>query len=319
MSEPSISFDEQCGSFLGWQNVRGVRLKTYLDIAPKFSGWSCTPAAHTSAHGTKHRATCLTEYTVWQRTLVSAGTLNLKSPPSKSSVSSQPCQVAKCRSGIAEHTVCNNEVTSPASKTLKHLVTICTTFLNRTKLCSLPTQFPQPTAIFPHADFYKRDSVHWEVRTTPSDQFRGLQPCHVTAQTRIQSRVRPCGICGGRSGSRTYFSPSTIPPTLHTHFYLNTARTRTASQQSLGTLKQRCDLSEIGNVGHKSVVTPFHAPVHSTSHNAGIIIFPYPQAADTLLPMSTDPNPTSLSALLLTVYFIAASYAIGVTCTSPSG
>jgi hypothetical protein len=75
------------------------------------------------------------------------------------------------------------------------------------------------------------------------------------------------------------FSPaSTIPSTLHTHFHLNPARTRTASEQSLGTFKQRCDLSEIGNVGHKCVVTPFHAPAHSTSHNAGIIIFPYPQA-----------------------------------------
>ena len=43
------------------------------------------------------------------------------------------------------------------------------------------------------------------------------------------------------------------------------------------------------------------------------------QNSETLLPMSTDPNPTSLSALLLTVYFLAASYAIGITCTSPSG
>jgi hypothetical protein len=43
------------------------------------------------------------------------------------------------------------------------------------------------------------------------------------------------------------------------------------------------------------------------------------QNSDTLLPMSTDPNPTSLSALLLTVYFLAAFYAIGVTCTSTSG
>jgi hypothetical protein len=75
------------------------------------------------------------------------------------------------------------------------------------------------------------------------------------------------------------FSPgSTTPSTLHTRFHLNTARTRRASEQSLGTLKQRCDLSEIGNVGHKSVVTPFHAPAHSTSYNADIIIFPYPQA-----------------------------------------
>jgi hypothetical protein len=71
---------------------------------------------------------------------------------------------------------------------------------------------------------------------------------------------------------------STTPPMLHTHFHLNTVRTIRASEQSLGTFKQRCDLSEIGNVGHKSVVTPFHAPAHSTSHNAGIIIFPYPQA-----------------------------------------
>ena len=41
------------------------------------------------------------------------------------------------------------------------------------------------------------------------------------------------------------------------------------------------------------------------------------QNSDTLLPMSTDPNPTSLLALLLTVYFLVAFYAIGVMCTSP--
>jgi hypothetical protein len=33
--------------------------------------------------------------------------------------------------------------------------------------------------------------------------------------------------------------------------------------------------------------------------------------------MSTDPNPTSLSALLLNVYFLAAFYAIGATLYFP--
>ena len=31
----------------------------------------------------------------------------------------------------------------------------------------------------------------------------------ITAEAQVRSRVRPCGICGGQSGTATYFSPST--------------------------------------------------------------------------------------------------------------
>jgi hypothetical protein len=46
----------------------------------------------------------------------------------------------------------------------------------------------------------------------------------VTAETRVRVRVDPCGICGGQSGTRAGFSPSSsvfpvniIPPLLHIH------------------------------------------------------------------------------------------------------
>jgi hypothetical protein len=38
---------------------------------------------------------------------------------------------------------------------------------------------------------------------------QAVSPRPLTAEARVQSRVSPCGICGGRSGTRTGFSPST--------------------------------------------------------------------------------------------------------------
>jgi hypothetical protein len=93
-----------------------------------------------------------------------------------------------------------NKVRLPAYKTLKHLVIIRTTFLNtRSPQISHNLQ-PYFSTQHKRSAFTSQQAVctHCGVTTAPSDQFRGLRPRQVSrptikAETRIQSRVRPCG------------------------------------------------------------------------------------------------------------------------------
>jgi hypothetical protein len=47
-------------------------------------------------------------------------------------------------------------------------------------------------------------------------QVVSLRP--LTAEARVRSRVSPCGICGGQSGTGTGFSPSTLVFPCQFHF-----------------------------------------------------------------------------------------------------
>jgi hypothetical protein len=78
-------------------------------------------------------------------------------------------------------------------------------------------------------------------------------PCHnsecqspdLAAETRVQTQVSSCEICGGRSDTGTGFSSgapvslvSTIPPVLHTHLHLHFTLTRKTERRSLGTFQK---------------------------------------------------------------------------------
>ena len=57
---------------------------------------------------------------------------------------------------------------------------------------------------------------NWALSGRAIAQAASRQP--LTAEARVRSRVSPCGICGGQSGTRTDFSPSTstFPCQFHT-------------------------------------------------------------------------------------------------------
>jgi hypothetical protein len=80
----------------------------------------------------------------------------------------------------------------------------------------------------------------------------------LAAGAHVQSSVSPREICGVQSGTGTgyglgnFLSPvRIIPPMLHTHLHLNTCLIRRTSGRSLGTLKQRIVISDIGTLDWK--------------------------------------------------------------------
>ena len=79
----------------------------------------------------------------------------------------------------------------------------------------------------------------------------------VITETPVQSRISPCEICGGQSGTlgRVFLrllrsSPvSIIQPLLHTHLHLHIALTRRTNQRILGTLQKAMLFLKAGSIG----------------------------------------------------------------------
>jgi hypothetical protein len=105
--------------------------------------------------------------------------------------------------------------------------------------------------------FYVVCTLHFIMSLSPNQQTHKiinkykmyLQPLHLTAEARLRSRVSPCGICDGQSGTGTSFFPSTSVFPCHFHSTGAPLLGKTKKQSLSSSSSQGCTISLKAAVG----------------------------------------------------------------------